>query len=152
MEKLGYVEKCMQQLNKKGIIVSTYNKVDAEPTNIHVLEALSLCKEEKCDFIIGIGGGSCIDVFAKAVAVLYTNGGEVEDYVQKDIEIENNPLPLIAIPTTSGTGSEVTSVAVITNKNRCKMMMKHPSFIPKVAIIDPVLTSSLPPQITAQQE
>ena len=118
MEKLGYVEKCMQQLNKKGIIVSTYNKVDAEPTNIHVLEALSLCKEEKCDFIIGIGGGSCID--AKAVAVLYTNGGEVEDYVQKDIEIENNPLPLIAIPTTSGTGSEVTSVAVITNKNRCK--------------------------------
>ncbi|MFE6704809.1 iron-containing alcohol dehydrogenase [Bacillus thuringiensis] len=149
MEKLGYVEKCIQQLNKKSIIVSTYNKVDAEPTNIHVLEALSLCKEEKCDFIIGIGGGSCIDA-AKAVAVLYTNGGEVEDYVQKDIEIENNPLPLIAIPTTSGTGSEVTSVAVITNKKTdVKMMMKHPSFIPKVAIIDPVLTSSLPPQITA---
>ncbi|ASI83199.1 iron-containing alcohol dehydrogenase [Bacillus cereus] len=149
MEKLGYVEKCMQQLNKKGITVSTYNKVDAEPTNIHVLEALSLCKEENCDFIIGIGGGSCIDA-AKAVAVLYTNGGEVEDYVQKDIEIENNPLPLIAIPTTSGTGSEVTSVAVITNKKTdVKMMMKHPSFIPKVAIIDPVLTSSLPPQITA---
>lgn len=149
MEKLGYVEKCMQQLNKKGIIVSIYNKVDAEPTNIHVLEALSLCKEEKCDFIIGIGGGSCIDA-AKAVPVLYTNGGEVEDYVQKDIEIENNPLPLIAIPTTSGTGSEVTSVAVITNKKTdVKMMMKHPSFIPKVAIIDPVLTSSLPPQITA---
>ncbi|WP_116344874.1 iron-containing alcohol dehydrogenase [Bacillus sp. HMA207] len=149
MEKLGYAEKCMQQLNKKGITVSTYNKVDAEPTNIHVLEALSLCKEEKCDFIIGIGGGSCIDA-AKAVAVLYTNGGEVEDYVQKDIEIENNPLPLIAIPTTSGTGSEVTSVAVITNKKTdVKMMMKHPSFIPKVAIIDPVLTSSLPPQITA---
>lgn len=123
MEKLGYVEKCMQQLNKKGITVSTYNKVDAEPTNIHVLEALSLCKEEKCDFIIGIGGGSCIDA-AKAVAVLYTNGGEVEDYVQKDIEIENNPLPLIAIPTTSGTGSEVTSVAVITNKKTdVKMMM-----------------------------
>ncbi|EEM29080.1 Iron-containing alcohol dehydrogenase [Bacillus thuringiensis serovar thuringiensis str. T01001] len=149
MEKLGYVEKCIQQLNKKSITVSTYNKVDAEPTNIHVLEALSLCKEEKCDFIIGIGGGSCIDA-AKAVAVLYTNGGEVEDYVQKDIEIENNPLPLIAIPTTSGTGSEVTSVAVITNKKTdVKMMMKHPSFIPKVAIIDPVLTSSLPTQITA---
>lgn len=149
MEKLGYLEKCIQQLNKKSITVSTYNKVDAEPTNIHVLEALSLCKEEKCDFIIGIGGGSCIDA-AKAVAVLYTNGGEVEDYVEKDIEIENNPLPLIAIPTTSGTGSEVTSVAVITNKKTdVKMMMKHPSFIPKVAIIDPVLTSSLPPQITA---
>jgi len=149
MEKLGYVERCIKQLNKKGITVITYNKVNAEPTNLHVLEALTICKEGKCDFIIGIGGGSCIDA-AKAVAVLYTNGGEVEDYVQKDIEIENNPLPLIAIPTTSGTGSEVTSVAVITNKKTdVKMMMKHPSFIPKVAIIDPVLTSSLPPQITA---
>lgn len=115
MENLGYVESCIQQLNTKGITVITYNKVNAEPTNIHVLEALTICKEEKCDFIIGLGGGSCIDA-AKAVAVLYTNGGEVEDYVQKDMEIDNDPLPLIAIPTTSGTGSEVTSVAVITNK------------------------------------
>ncbi len=149
MENLGYVESCIQQLNTKGITVITYNKVNAEPTNIHVLEALTICKEEKCDFIIGLGGGSCIDA-AKAVAVLYTNGGEVEDYVQKDMEIDNDPLPLIAIPTTSGTGSEVTSVAVITNKRTdVKMMMKHPSFTPQVAIIDPILTRSVPPHITA---
>ncbi|MFP3324997.1 iron-containing alcohol dehydrogenase, partial [Planococcus sp. SIMBA_160] len=56
MDNLGYVERCVQQLNTKGITVSTYNKVNAEPTNIHVLEALTLCKEGKCDFIIGIGG------------------------------------------------------------------------------------------------
>ncbi|OQR56166.1 iron-containing alcohol dehydrogenase [Bacillus sp. CDB3] len=149
MEKLGYVESCIKQLNAKGITVSTYNKVNAEPTNIHVLEALSICKEGKCDFIIGIGGGSCIDV-AKAIAVLYTNGGEIEDYVQKDVEIEKEPLPLIAIPTTSGTGSEVTSVVVITNKKTdVKMMIKHPNFTPQVAIIDPILTRSLPPHITA---
>lgn len=149
MEKLGYVERCVDHLNAKGITVITYNEVNTEPTNLHVLEALSICKEGKCDFIIGIGGGSCIDV-AKAVAVLYTNGGEIEDYVQKDIEIEYNPLPLIAIPTTSGTGSEVTSVAVITNKKTdVKMMIKHPSFIPHVAIIDPIFTSSVPPHITA---
>lgn len=149
MEKLGYVESCITQLNAKGITVSTYNKVNAEPTNIHVLEALSICKEGKCDFIIGIGGGSCIDV-AKAIAVLYTNGGEIEDYVQKDVEIEKDPLPLIAIPTTSGTGSEVTSVVVITNKKTdVKMMIKHPNFTPQVAIIDPILTRSLPPHITA---
>lgn len=149
MEKLGYVERCVDHLNAKGITVITYNEVNTEPTNLHVLEALSICKEGKCDFIIGIGGGSCIDV-AKAVAVLYTNGGEIEDYVQKDIEIEYNPLPLIAIPTTSGTGSEVTSVAVITNKKTdVKMMIKHPSFTPHVAIIDPIFTSSVPPHITA---
>ncbi len=149
MEKLGYVERCVDHLNAKGITVITYNEVNTEPTNLHVLEALSICKKGKCDFIIGIGGGSCIDV-AKAVAVLYTNGGEIEDYVQKDIEIEYNPLPLIAIPTTSGTGSEVTSVAVITNKKTdVKMMIKHPSFIPHVAIIDPIFTSSVPPHITA---
>lgn len=149
MEKLGYVESCIKQLNAKGITVSTYNKVNAEPTNIHVLEVLSICKEGKCDFIIGIGGGSCIDV-AKAIAVLYTNGGEIEDYVQKDVEIEKDPLPLIAIPTTSGTGSEVTSVVVITNKKTdVKMMIKHPNFTPQVAIIDPILTRSLPPHITA---
>lgn len=149
MENLGYIERCIKQLNMKGITAVIYNKVNAEPTNIHVVEALAICKERKCDFIIGIGGGSCIDA-AKAVAVLYTNSGEVEDYVQKDIEIENDPLPLIAIPTTSGTGSEVTSVAVITNKKTdVKMMMKHPNFIPQVAIIDPILTSSVPPHITA---
>ncbi|KFN03313.1 iron-containing alcohol dehydrogenase family protein [Bacillus clarus] len=87
---------------------------------------------------------------AKAVAVLFTNGGAVEDYVQNRIEIKRKPLPLIAIPTTSGTGSEVTSVAVITNKKTdVKMMIKHPSFTPKIAIIDPILTRSVPPHITA---
>ncbi|MFJ8529038.1 iron-containing alcohol dehydrogenase [Bacillus sp. NPDC094106] len=149
MEKLGYIEECIKQLKAKKIEVVTYTNVNAEPTNVHVLEALSICVESNCDFIIGLGGGSCIDA-AKAVAVLFTNGGEIEDYVQNHIEIEKEPLPLIAIPTTSGTGSEVTSVAVITNKKTdVKMMIKHPSFTPQVAIIDPVLTRSVPPHITA---
>ena len=149
MEKLGYIEECIKQLKAKKIEAVTYTNVNAEPTNVHVLEALSICVESNCDFIIGLGGGSCIDA-AKAVAVLFTNGGEIEDYVQNHIEIEKEPLPLIAIPTTSGTGSEVTSVAVITNKKTdVKMMIKHPSFTPQVAIIDPVLTRSVPPHITA---
>ena len=71
MEKLGYVERCIKQLNKKGITVITYNKVNAEPTNIHVLEALTICKEGKCDFIIGIGGGSCIDACESGSSVIY---------------------------------------------------------------------------------
>ncbi|MDR4191039.1 iron-containing alcohol dehydrogenase, partial [Bacillus pseudomycoides] len=89
------------------------------------------------DFIIGFGGGSCNDA-AKAVAVLFANGGEIEDYVQNHVEIDKQPLPLIALPTTSGTGSEVTSVAVITNtKTDVKMMIKHPNFTPHIEIIDP---------------
>nr|WP_081584523.1 iron-containing alcohol dehydrogenase [Bacillus bingmayongensis] len=149
MKKLGYIDACVKLLKAKKIDVITYENVNAEPTNIHVLEALTICAESKCDFIIGLGGGSCIDA-AKAVAVLFTNGGEIEDYVQNHMEIEKQPLPLIAIPTTSGTGSEVTSVAVITNKKTdVKMMIKDPSFTPQIAIIDPVLTRSVPPHITA---
>ncbi|MGG3527032.1 iron-containing alcohol dehydrogenase [Bacillus pseudomycoides] len=149
MKKLGYIDACVKLLKAKKIDVITYENVNTEPTNIHVLEALTICAESKCDFIIGLGGGSCIDA-AKAVAVLFTNGGEIEDYVQNHVEIEKQPLPLIAIPTTSGTGSEVTSVAVITNtKTDVKMMIKHPNFTPQIAIIDPLLTRSVPPNITA---
>ncbi|HEK9099647.1 iron-containing alcohol dehydrogenase [Bacillus pfraonensis] len=149
MKKLGYIDTCVKLLKAKKIDVITYENVNAEPTNIHVLEALTICTESKCDFIIGLGGGSCIDT-AKAVAVLSTNRGEIEDYVQTHIDIEKQPLPLIAIPTTSGTGSEVTSVAVITNtKTDVKMMIKHPNFTPQIAIIDPLLTCSVPPDITA---
>ncbi|WP_459503628.1 iron-containing alcohol dehydrogenase [Bacillus sp. C1] len=149
MKKLGYIDACVKLLKAKKIDVIIYENVNAEPTNIHVLEALTICAESKCDFIIGLGGGSCIDT-AKAVAVLFMNGGEIEDYVQNHVELEKQPLPLIAIPTTSGTGSEVTSVAVITNiKTDIKMMMKHPNFIPQIAIIDPLLTRSVPQNITA---
>ncbi|MDM5154778.1 iron-containing alcohol dehydrogenase [Bacillus sp. DX1.1] len=149
MEKLGYVEACVQQLKAKKIDVIIYANVNAEPTNIHISEALSLCLKGECDLIIGLGGGSCIDA-AKAVAVLYTNGGEIENYAQNQIIVEKSPLPLIAIPTTSGTGSEVTSVTVITNTvTNIKMMMKHPCFTPQVAIIDPLLTRSVPPYMTA---
>lgn len=149
MQELGYIEACVRYLKEKKIDVITYAKVNEEPTNLHVTEALSICLEMKCDVVIGFGGGSCIDA-AKAVAVLFTNGGEIEDYAQNQKGITKNPLPLIAIPTTSGTGSEVTSVTVITNKKTdVKMMIKHPSFTPQVAIIDPVLTRSTPPHITA---
>ncbi|EMA6344311.1 iron-containing alcohol dehydrogenase [Bacillus cytotoxicus] len=149
MGKLGYIDICIEQLKANKIEVVTYNNVNAEPTDVHVSEALRICMGEKCNFIIGLGGGSCIDA-AKAVAVLATNGGKIEDYVQNHVSIKHESLPLIAIPTTSGTGSEVTSVTVITNKKTdVKMMIKHPNFIPQVAIIDPELTRSVPPHITA---
>nr|WP_106779452.1 iron-containing alcohol dehydrogenase [Lysinibacillus timonensis] len=149
IEKIGYVKTCENTLEDLNISYATYLDVNTEPTDVHVGDALQICLKEQCDVIVAIGGGSCIDA-AKAVAVLATNGGYIGDYMGGKMPIEKYPIPLIAIPTTAGTGSEVTNVTVITNtSDDIKMMIKHPSFLPKVAIVDPLLTTSTPPNVTA---
>lgn len=147
MEKLKYVERCKNNLSMKGIESAVYLGVESEPLDTYVSEALDIFIEEECDSIISLGGGSCIDT-AKAVAILVTNGGNIEDYVKKDITVK--PVPHIAIPTTAGTGSEATDVTVITNtKNDIKMMIKQPLLMPNVAIVDSLLTHSSPKEVTA---
>ncbi|RAS80966.1 iron-containing alcohol dehydrogenase [Priestia endophytica] len=149
MEKIGHVRKCTDLLERANVTYSSYLDVNSEPTDSHVKEALDICVKEKCDVVIAIGGGSCIDA-AKAVAVLATNEGGINDYLHSTSALTKEPLPLITIPTTAGTGSEVTNVTVITNtKEDIKMMIKHPAFLPKVAIVDPVLTLSTPSSVTA---
>lgn len=149
IEKIGHVQTCKDTLEDLNISYASYLNVNTEPTDVHVNEALELCLKEKCDVIVAIGGGSCIDA-AKAVAVLATNGGTIGDYMGGKTSIEKNPIPLIAIPTTAGTGSEVTNVTVIINTTEdIKMMIKHPAFLPKVAIVDSMLTTSTPPSVTA---
>ena len=149
IEKIGHVKTCQDILAELGVTYATYLDVNTEPTDAHVEEALQLCLEEQCDVIFAIGGGSCIDA-AKAVAVLATNGGYIGDYMGGKTPIQNKAIPLIAIPTTAGTGSEVTNVTVITNTtDDIKMMIKHSAFLPKVAIVDPLLTISSPPTVTA---
>ncbi|KYG26241.1 iron-containing alcohol dehydrogenase [Priestia endophytica] len=149
MEKIGHVRKCTDLLERANVTYSSYLDVNSEPTDSHVKEALDICVKEKCGVVIAIGGGSCIDA-AKAVAVLATNGGGINDYLHSTSALTKEPLPLITIPTTAGTGSEVTNVTVITNtKEDIKMMIKHPAFLPKVAIVDPVLTLSTPSSVTA---
>ncbi len=149
IEKIGHVKTCQNILEELEVSYVSYLEVNTEPTDLHVDEALQLCLKEQCDVIVAIGGGSCIDA-AKAVAVLTTNGGYIGDYIGRRSPVENNPIPLIAIPTTAGTGSEVTNVTVITNtREDIKMMIKHPAFLPKVAIVDPMLTTSAPPTVTA---
>lgn len=102
-----------------------------------------------CDVIIALGGGSCIDT-GKAVAVLATNGGDISDFMGNKKMADNKAIPLIAIPTTAGTGSEATDVTVIINtSNDVKMMIKQPAFLPEVAIVDPKLTLSSPTHITS---
>lgn len=149
MKNLGYLEKCHQFLLDAGVESVSYTGVSSEPTDAYVAEALELFKKKNCDLIISLGGGSCIDT-AKAVAVLVTNGGYIGDYMGGAKLITHAPTPHIAIPTTAGTGSEVTDVTVITNtSNDEKMMIKQPKLMPSVAIVDPMLTMSSPKKVTA---
>jgi alcohol dehydrogenase class IV len=149
MTKIGNVKKCQTYLEQSGVGYAGYLEVNTEPTDIHVSEALDIFREQNCDVIVAIGGGSCLDV-AKAVAVVATNGGYIGDYMGGKKAVEKAPIPFITIPTTAGTGSEVTGVTVIANtKDDVKMMIKAPAFISDAAIVDPVLTYSTPPSVTA---
>ncbi|USK31688.1 iron-containing alcohol dehydrogenase [Bacillus sp. F19] len=149
MKNLGYIEKAQHLISECGGKSSIYLGVASEPTDIYVQEALHQLQTEKCDVVIALGGGSCIDT-AKSVAVLATNGGYIGDYMGGKKIAVHPPVPLIAIPTTAGTGSEATEVTIITNtKNDVKMMIKQPAFMPEAAIVDPVLSYSSPKEITA---
>lgn len=149
MEKLGIVERCVQLLKAAGIASVTYTGVDTEPTDLHLNEGLSLCREQECQFIVAVGGGSCLDT-AKAVAVMMNNEGVIGDYAGGKRKFANAGLPLIAVPTTAGTGSEVTKVTVITNSaTHEKMMISQPELLPQAALVDPLLTLSCPRGSTA---
>ncbi|WP_019413685.1 iron-containing alcohol dehydrogenase [Paenisporosarcina sp. TG20] len=149
MDQLGYVSECQTYLEKENVDSVIYLGVNSEPTDQHVLDSLEILRKEKCDLVISLGGGSCIDT-AKAIATLATNNGYIGDYRGGQIIAENPSLPHIAIPTTAGTGSEATDATIITNtSNDVKMMIKQPVFMPEVAIVDPLLTVSSPQHITA---
>jgi alcohol dehydrogenase class IV len=149
MQQIGNVALCKEQLEQENVPYTVYLGVDSEPTDIHVEEALILCRSENCDVIVAVGGGSCIDT-GKAVAAIMTNGGKIRDYVGNKKLFTERPLPLIAVPTTAGTGSEVTKVTVITDTvHDIKMMISQPALLPAVAIVDPHLTISCPPSVTA---
>jgi alcohol dehydrogenase class IV len=149
MEGLGYVAECVQRLQEENVKCVIYLGVETEPTDVYVREALEMFQKENCDFVISLGGGSCIDT-AKAVAVLATNDGYIGDFRGGGKIASHKPVPHIAIPTTAGTGSEATDATVITNtENDVKMMIKQPAFMPNVAIVDPMLTLSSPKSVTA---
>jgi alcohol dehydrogenase class IV len=125
-------------------------QVHGEPT-VELVRA-GVKTAQGCDMVIGIGGGSVLDT-GKAVAALATNHGDVTDYLEvvgKGQPLVNAPLPYIAIPTTAGTGSEVTRNAVIeVPEQNVKVSLRSPLMLPRVALVDPELTYNLPPAITA---
>ncbi len=112
-----------------------------------VEKGISLFRKEHCDFVISVGGGSALDI-AKAIALLANHPEKAEHYVLKKAPLSTRTVPLVAIPTTAGTGSEATHFAAI-YIGKQKYSLAHPSMTPDYAIVDPTLTFSLPPYVTA---
>jgi len=144
------VELIKSVLSKEKLEIEHFDGVIPNPTVEVVTSGSELASRFRAEFVIGLGGGSSIDT-AKAIAVEATHNGSCWDYL---FFRENQPtektLPVIAIPTTSGTGSHVTQVAVVTNPSeRKKSALYHPRLFPKVAIVDPELMVTLPPYMTA---
>ncbi len=126
--------------------------VQGEPSTDTVLKCLTLARNHRCDMVIGIGGGSVIDT-AKAAAALAANPGDILDYLEtigSGRPLTEPSLPMIAVPTTSGTGSEVTRNAVLASaEHGLKVSLRSPLMLPRLALIDPELTATMPPAITA---
>ncbi|OCW56468.1 alcohol dehydrogenase [Hoeflea olei] len=143
----GYVMEIREMLSGKGIECENFSAIEPDPGDQSVADALALSTALGAELILAIGGGSTIDV-AKAVAIVSTNGGRIHDY--EGIEkFSTDPLPLVAMPTTAGTGSEVSGSCVITDTARgVKMSIRHARLNPaRVALLDPQALQSLPPHV-----
>ncbi|MCB6993945.1 iron-containing alcohol dehydrogenase [bacterium 210820-DFI.6.37] len=146
--KAGVVEKITNALEKEGIEYTIFDGIEPNPRDITVQKAYDAAKAFGADVLIAIGGGSSMDT-AKGVGVLMTHGGVINDYEGLD-KVKKPICDLIAIPTTVGTGSEVTFWSVITDtKRHFKMSVGSPLVAPKLALVDPDLVASLPPSIIA---
>ena len=144
----GIVDRLVAPLLEAGLAVDIDDNVHANPRDADCHTAVDRAKEHGTELFVAIGGGSPIDQ-AKAVAMLMTNGGTARAW-QMHRPFDVDPLPLIAVPTTAGTGSEVTTVAVITDTERLfKMTLGDPRMAPAIALVDPALTHSVPRAVTA---
>ncbi|NRT73990.1 iron-containing alcohol dehydrogenase [Clostridium beijerinckii] len=147
MVSLGNVKMLTNILEEEKIYYKIYSDINGEPTDLMVEKGVEIFKEENCDFLIAIGGGSPIDS-AKAIAMMTSNDGKISDFMGKQI---TNQLPkVVAIPTTAGTGSEATQFTIISDtENDVKMLIKGSSLLPTLAIIDPIFTMTAPAKTTA---
>jgi alcohol dehydrogenase class IV len=138
----------LASLAEEGIKSFVYGKALPDLPRGNIVEAVSQFRNKDIDLVIGIGGGSCMDL-GKAVSVVLANGGDVRDYYG-EFRVPGPGLPIVAVPTTGGTGAEVTSIAVIFDEeNHMKMAITDAHLEPTAAIIDPELTLTCPPGLTA---
>ena len=152
MRKSGALNCLTHLLEENNLKYIIYENIPSDPTVETVDTGASLARKGSCNLVIALGGGSVLDT-GKAISAMVTNEGSVADYQEiegKGRKFKTKPIPFIAIPTTSGTGSEATRNAVITNtKLGLKKSIRDLWLIPEVALVDPELTLSLPPHITA---
>ncbi len=156
MKKNGYLDRVVNLLkenNQTNAVV--FDKILPNPILSHVTEGAELAKKESCDFVIGLGGGSSIDS-AKSIALMANNPGNYWDYIAagsgKGKQPENKPLPIIAITTTAGTGTEADPWTVITREEtKEKIGFGNFDTFPRISIVDPELMLSIPPLLTAFQ-
>ncbi|MBJ7536832.1 iron-containing alcohol dehydrogenase [Marinomonas transparens] len=147
MMSTGIVDQALTHLSKAGIDVVLFQDVIADPTESVILSAVGQAKTAKVEGIIGLGGGSSLDV-AKLIALLCAG----ESTLASAYGVGNAStvrLPLLLVPTTAGTGSEVTPIAIVTTGSSQKMGVVSPTLLPDIALLDPLLTLGLPPHITA---
>lgn len=148
MVQLGYIQQLQDLLSGEGLAADVFSGTEPEPTAASIEAGLQCVLDNNYDVIIALGGGSPIDS-AKAIAILGKHGGNIRDY-KFPRQVNEAGIPIIAIPTTAGTGTEVTRFTIITDeKNDEKMLCVGIGFMPLAAIVDVNLTLSLPPRITA---
>ncbi len=153
VRELGITERVKASLDARGIDSETFDRVRIEPNEDSILEAVQFASAGEFDGFVGIGGGSSIDT-AKLSALFATHGGDLLDYVNLPIgnatPVPGPLLPLVAVPTTAGTGSEATTVAIIDfPRLKVKTGVSHRYLRPRIGIVDPELTLDLPPAVTA---
>lgn len=151
----GYLERLENELKLAGIEHIVFDKIQANPLKNDVMAGAAVAREVACDFVVALGGGSVIDS-AKAIAIMATNDGDLWDYVGsgtgKKQAIEKQPLPVVAVSTTAGTGSEADAGCVVTNpETNEKLGIKTPQIFPVLCIEDVELMKSVPTTFTAYQ-
>jgi alcohol dehydrogenase len=155
MRKYGYLDRVISLLKENNVESVVFDKILPNPVKSHVMEGAELAKTENCDFVIGLGGGSSIDS-AKSIAVMAKNPGDYWDYISggtgKGKPVENGALPIVAITTTAGTGTEADPWTVITKEDTNeKIGFGVKETFPFLSIVDPELMVSVPPKLTAYQ-
>ena len=150
----GHPDRVAEGLTSYDLAVTTFDGVHVEPTDASIEEAVAFARSEgPFDAVVAVGGGSSIDT-AKAVALLVTNPGELEDYLNAPVGRAQAPerplLPLVAVPTTTGTGSESTTICVLDVLSlKVKTGISHPALRPRLAVVDPSLSATQPPGVVA---